>query len=1040
MGTVLNLRTVEDTRLWKQLEKGFEKAEDKDCASKLAPLVVSACEVAVNRIKLFPYYHRQFTLHDSTHLLRVTELMGIILDQQIESLNPIEVSLLILSAFFHDQGMVPEADDWKVEEKSPQFLLSWRKWEQDHPNMMEIKRQIEAPFPRSEIKKDLIDRLSEHRDAHRTNYLRVSHGERSNQIVNKLYGTNGQLSIFGLNLAPILGKLCESHVLPASYLSNDNEFRVDQSIGRYSVNLRYLAIVLRLADILDFDCDRTPEALLRTINISSPVSLLEWAKHRSVEGWEISKQRIRYTLSCEHPAYQKAAFEFMDAIDHELRETHTLVRGFPRDTPAYYRLDIPQQVERDRIEPKNNCYRYADLEFGLSRDEIVKLLMTDKLYNSNSLFVRELVQNSLDALRERVATHGKGKPDWNGGEIALKHFVDPHGNQVVQCIDNGIGMDEDIVRKFLTNVGRSYYRSPEFEQRRVAFRQNGVDFDPCAQFGIGFMSCFMFGDRIRILTRRDYGPGRGYGEPLRIEINGLGGLLVIRDGSPEQPIGTTIEVIGPRKPPFMDEWEDEVQLCTVIDGYALATEFPIVAVTEVEEIATSTQASVTPAIRLTAVEEAGLSQIEIIEYAFSKIDQRLGGYLRIGLLVDEDGIPCLANSEARWELKKSNSHHQLFLTTEKSSEQYDVLGRESATCIDGILVCGMPGRKGDENGSARRLGWRGNRIDIGNPFLLDIRGDLKPVITPARTPPETRMFRDEDTTWNRVNDLVEQAEAMAWEPVLQSTSKGLKHEDFWRLSLLHRVPVHLMPKELLWSMIHVPTIGSIDDVKCQWVPLAELKQLEAVVVDEGKKQGDWGFRTLEGKQIDFGKNVGDWNVYRYADDEYMLRDLIMRFVSIHIVDKVVSINIENSHSTGISNSDLGIINGPFSYVPIVKYFGEAKDALSVEYEIRSVNSSHPIVAFVQGCRYVPYRERNLIQDYCASVVWTLSDKDNLMALGQDLDIKGRQFKRLGSIYNSIDWEINDKRLAPPYRLWTKERGAIEINADDLAKWSRSTLK
>ena len=540
MGNVLRVKLVEDTVLWKHLNSEFSATKDSETAQDLARQVKSACETALERIKHFPYYHPEFTLHDERHLLRVTEIMAMVLDEDLKHLNPIEVSLLILSAFYHDQGMVPEAEEWNKIKESPEFLLSQKRWEQEHPNIRDIRRQLEDSRSIEIEKDDLTAKLRQHLDSHRTNFLRITHGERAEQLVNHIFGSGADLSVSRVSLAPLLGRLCASHVWPVSRLTNENGFKVDVSVGRFTVNLRFLALVLRLADILDFDRDRTPESILRTINISSPVSLLEWSKHRSVEGWEISRKRVRFTLACEHPAYQKAAYDFMDAIDTELRESHRIVDDFPRGTPTHYRLSIPRQVERDRIEPKNNNYRYADLEFSLSRDEIVKLLMTEKLYSSNSLFVRELIQNGLDALRHRVATYGKGEPDWEGGRISLMHFVDADGNMVVRCVDNGIGMDELIVRNFLTNAGRSYYRSPDFAQQRMAFRENGVDFDPCAQFGIGFMSCFMFGDRIEIKTRRDYGPGRGYGDPLQIEINGLGGLLVIRDGLSDQPIGTSV--------------------------------------------------------------------------------------------------------------------------------------------------------------------------------------------------------------------------------------------------------------------------------------------------------------------------------------------------------------------------------------------------------------------------------------------------------------------------------------------------------------------
>jgi hypothetical protein len=73
-------------------------------------------------------------------------------------------------------------------------------------------------------------------------------------------------------------------------------------------------------------------------------------------------------------------------------------QSFPKAFCDSYRLDIPQRVDRSRIGPKDGRYVYHDLEFTLSRDEIVGLLMTEKLYRTPSLAIRELVQNALDAL------------------------------------------------------------------------------------------------------------------------------------------------------------------------------------------------------------------------------------------------------------------------------------------------------------------------------------------------------------------------------------------------------------------------------------------------------------------------------------------------------------------------------------------------------------------------------------------------------------------------------------------------------------------
>ena len=1032
MSFVLPLNTLTDTTLWKHLNAGYANSKQEDLAVELTTKVKSACENAAERIKQFPYFHPQFTLHDERHLVRVAELMALILGDDAKSLNAIEIALLLLSAYYHDQGMVPEIDEWKRIQDSSEFKVSLDRWEIENPNLSIIRHQLDDSRFSHKEKESLSSKLQQHLDAHRTDFLRVTHGERTEQLVNRLFGSDDRLMVCGTNLAQTLGRLCASHVWPVSRLTDENSFRVDQAIGVHSINLRFLAVILRLADILDFDRDRTPEALLRTINIASPISLIEWANHRSVEGWEISSKRIRFTLACEHPAYQKAAYEFMDAIDVELREAHRIVDEFPRGTPTHYRLQIPRQVGRDRIEPKNNAYRYADLEFSLSRDEIVKLLMTDKLYNSNSLFVRELIQNSLDALRHRVAVYGKGQPDWEGGVVTLKHFIDSNGNQTVSCTDNGIGMDETLVRNFLTNVGRSYYRSPEFAQQRIGFRENGVDFDPCAQFGIGFMSCFMFGDHIRIKTRRDYGLGRGYGEPLEIEVSGLGGLLVIREGKLDQPVGTTVEITGPRKPAFLDSWSDDVHLCTVVSGYALATEFPIIAETDIEEIKGKVKVPVTITIRKTIHEKAGVKQRRVIEYNLKDTDPRISGMIRIGLLVDDDGVPTTGNSEAKWEVREVKNGHETYLTTQDESHRYYNSRGDNATCMDGILICGRPGRGEDEE-TSRRLGWRGNSLGLGDPFVIDIRGSLKPVITPSRQPPERISGFREEPSWSKVNDLLRQAHAAAWTLVLKRVENGLTPEEFWKLSLLHNVPVHLMDAETLWRWIQLPVVPE-DETDCEWVALSALSSVEPVIYGEEKNRQK-AFSVPGQGRIGFSKLLSAWHPYGYGSANNELMQLIIRFAKLDIVDDTVSISVGQGESAGNSDPKLGMINGPFEYVSCLQYIGDATELLSAQSPFRSVNSQHPVVCYVQTIQDFNYRELTDFQQYCAGVMWLLSNDENLSMLAKDSVEKGRQYRRLGTIFRTIDWNRHDSVLSPPYKAWTKDKGVVEITEDDLACWA-----
>ena len=100
--------SLDSTHLLTRLKKPFP---DRVCflAAAFVHTLPELCQIATNQMKLMPALHPEFTLHDDTHLLRVTELMARVMPERVleEILNPVEIALLILAAHFHDVGMVP---------------------------------------------------------------------------------------------------------------------------------------------------------------------------------------------------------------------------------------------------------------------------------------------------------------------------------------------------------------------------------------------------------------------------------------------------------------------------------------------------------------------------------------------------------------------------------------------------------------------------------------------------------------------------------------------------------------------------------------------------------------------------------------------------------------------------------------------------------------------------------------------------------------------------------------------------------------------
>lgn len=1022
MSVTNDLHSIEDTRLWKKLNYGFVGSDDT-IGKQLAANLIMMCDTASRRMKTFPSFHPQYTLHDEVHLLRVTEIMAMILSEEgLNILNPVEITLLILSAFYHDQGMIIDDEKFKELQGNDKFKLFKENWIVGHPNFSDIEKRINDDNFSAEEKERCIKAYSELKKALLTDYIRINHGENSRNYICNQFKDDSLWVVNGVNIYKYVGKLCKSHNEDSININEKNGFRVDENIATYKVNMKFLAIILRLADILDFDGDRTPDSIYKTINFSSNVSLIEWEKHRSVRGWEINKDLIRYTMECEHPIYQRAALQFMDWIDEELMKSHSIINEFPTYVQKY-RLNVPTCVDRSRIEAKEDYYIYHDLEFTLSRDEITKLLMMEDLYESSSICIRELLQNSLDALRHRKCIFKRDiGMDWNNGKVQFKHEIDEHNREVVTCIDNGIGMDEEIITKFLTKVGRSYYKSPEFLKDREALASSGIDFNPCSQFGIGFMSCFMLGDIIIIKTRRDYGYNIGQGKPLVVEINGLNGIVVIRKGEDNQEIGTTIKIIGRYKPPYLDKWEDRVKLIEVLNGYALACEFKIEAECTIDEIKDKILVPNEIIPPKTFIEKENLSKnsYRTFEQNLSEINKNLNGVIRVSLLVDEDGKFTLENSEAKWDDRNSQEKNKFIIKKDINRQVY--VNELDKTCCDGILVCGTPG-----NGERRlNLGWRTNVLKAGiESFLVDVRGNIKPKLTPSRIAKED--YYNIHPSWRRIQEFIDIAQGMVWGKILQEVTTQEEMITFLKLTNIYRVNIENISHRCLWNKLLIPIKHR--DSNIEWINISKIDKVKMI-----KENTEIELYLDDSRYIAMSKDIKNYDEESYGSIAgNNLRSAITNMSSIDIYEGEVWLRLERPNLLDLRLNKYKL-DGGIMRVRLLNYNDEASHYIVIQSLIYTANRYNSLVKYIFENRF-NYNE-DILMKFGIGLIYFLNDEEGVLDIINDK--VSRRMKRLGCLFSAIRWTDYSEKFRPIYKVWNNRFGTIDITEDDLNYWKDAT--
>ncbi len=117
------------------------------------------------------------------------------------------------------------------------------------------------------------------------------------------------------------------------------------------------------------------------------------------------------------------------------------------------------------------------------------------LYSDHEIFLRELISNATDATLKlrHMASIGEAKVEYGNPQIEVK--VDKKGKKL-HVIDQGIGMTEDEVKKFINEL--AFSGAEEFLNK---YDDTAKDAGIIGHFGLGFYSSFMVAEKVEIITK-----------------------------------------------------------------------------------------------------------------------------------------------------------------------------------------------------------------------------------------------------------------------------------------------------------------------------------------------------------------------------------------------------------------------------------------------------------------------------------------------------------------------------------------------------------
>lgn len=478
-----------------------------------------------NKLVFFPEY----TDHGMNHLQEVLDsAQGLISESSWSAISPEDVAAIVLSILLHDCALhlsedgfyelindeypkvssryVDDQESWKV--IWSEFLEEAKRFDDNRLISLFGKKVIIHEVPNDKGELTLNHRLLIG-EFLRRHHARLAHEIAFNGIPNgRGFEEKIKLaSTVSSRFYDLVGFIAKSHNLSlrnAIERLHKNNKQSDQGI-----HVPFVMAILRVADYIQIHSDRAPSDLLKVKKLISPVSRGEWNKHHSIDQIHNNHEDPEAIFIDAEPldaiTYESLINLFTD-IQKELDISWSILGEiYGRYKDLNFGLNIRRirsslDNKNDFIEDKKITYIPEVFRFRTAHSELMELLIKPLYGNNPSIGIRELLQNAVDATKERINLERKNLIPKVNKKFTIELILKKRDEKYQFIIkDDGLGMDQKVVRDYFLNVGASYRKSDLWSD---SHKTNGKsDISRIGRFGVGILAAYLLGDEIQVQTR-----------------------------------------------------------------------------------------------------------------------------------------------------------------------------------------------------------------------------------------------------------------------------------------------------------------------------------------------------------------------------------------------------------------------------------------------------------------------------------------------------------------------------------------------------------
>lgn len=429
-------------------------------------------------IASFPTYSRHDESHAQTVLHNIEMVLG---EKRIQNLSASDCFVLLHSVYIHDIGMMISAAERKEIVSNEKFLKMvdfleeegdgslreavrvLKQKEYNYGNCDKEKEQKELYLDKLRVYDALIQLIG--------NYRRMEHGDVSKNILYDWTKQPDKLGA-GFSLAGIPQRMFLT-MAECARLHTDPKFetilQLPQEDNGYVfdyIHPRFISVLIQLGDILDIDNDRFHPLAMSSLENFPESSQLHYQKHLAIRKLHISPEVIEIVADCENQETLRLIRKECDMLSDILCQagyywSSICPSGFSGALPTLQPVDL-------RLNNRKIPKELVAAKFVISQKKAFEILEGANLYESRFVFLREFLQNAVDATKIEY---------WK--ECKNSHAFDPKsGHNMPNELDKIVSTDrfpiEITMESTVKNLNGKYMPWDEYT-KMAAYSKSGCE-------------------------------------------------------------------------------------------------------------------------------------------------------------------------------------------------------------------------------------------------------------------------------------------------------------------------------------------------------------------------------------------------------------------------------------------------------------------------------------------------------------------------------------------------------------------------------------